>query len=102
MQATQQRQQKQQPSLFADATEIKPGEKEWHQLVSMLDGELGEELRKVEFVTYNEKGILLKTSKAQHEKVESCLTDNVIKQVKTCSIKVFGKVVNWNYSLSDK
>ena len=101
-QATQQRQQKQQPSLFADSEEIKPGEKEWHQLVSMLDGELGEELRKVEFVAYNDKGIFLKTSKAQRDKVESCLTDNVIKQVKTCSIQVFGKVANWNYSLTDK
>lgn len=101
-QAMLQRQQKQQPSLFADAEEVKPGEKEWQQLVSMLDGEIGEELRKVEFVAYNEKGILLKASKAQHEKVESCLTDDVIKQVKTCSIQVFGKVVNWNYSLTDK
>ena len=101
-QATQQRQQKQQPSLFADATEIKPGENEWQQLVSMLDGELGEELRKVEFMAYNEKGLLLKTSRAQHDKIESCLTDNVIKQVKTCSIQVFGKVANWNYSLTDK
>lgn len=100
-QAMLQRQQKQQPSLFADTPEIKPGEKEWQQLLSMLDGELGEELRKVEFVAYNEKGILLKTSREQHDKVESCLTDEVIKQVKTCSIKVFGRVVNWNYYLSD-
>lgn len=101
-QATQQRQQKQQSGLFADTQGFKPGEKEWQQLVSMLDGELGEELREVEFVAYNEKGVLLKTSKAQHDKVESCLTDDVIKQVKTCSIKVFGRVVNWNYSLADK
>lgn len=97
-----QRQQKQQLNLFADTQGFKPGEKEWQQLVSMFDGELCEELRKVEFVAYNEKGILLKTSKAQRDKVESCLTDDVIKQVKTCSIQVFGKVVSWNYSLTDK
>lgn len=101
-QSTQQRQQKQQPGLFADAPEIKPGENEWKQLLSLLDGELGEELSKVEFVAYNENGILLQTSKAQRDKVESCLTDDVIKQVKTCSIQVFGKVVNWNYSLTAK
>lgn len=90
-------------SMFADAKEIKPGEKEWQQLVSMLDGKIGEELRKVEFVSYDEKkGILLKASRAQAKKVESCLTDDVIKQVKTCSVKVFGKVINWNYSLTDK
>lgn len=95
----------QQLSLFADAEEVKskPGEKEWQQLVAMLDGEIGEELRKVEFVVYDEKkGIFLRTSRAQHDKVESCLTDDVIKRVQKCSVKVFGKAVNWNYSLSDK
>lgn len=89
-------------SMFADAQEIKPGKKEWQQLISMLDGEIGEELRKVGFVSYDEKGILLKTSRAQAYKVESCLTADVIKQVKTCSVKVFGKTVAWNYSLTDK
>lgn len=102
-QALAKKQKAQEPaSLFTEADEMKPGENEWQQLVAMLDGEIGEELRKVEFVAYNEKGILLKTSRAQRDKVESCLTDDVIKQVKTCSIKVFGKVVSWNYSLTDK
>lgn len=90
-------------SFFADAQRVKPGEKEWQQLVAMLDGEIGDELRKVEFVSFDEKkGILLKASRVQAKKVESCLTDDVIKQVKMCSVKVFGKVINWNYSLSDK
>ena len=93
---------RQQTSAFDESEEVKPGEKEWQQLVSMLGGELGEELRKVEFVSFNEKGIILKACRAQCQKVESCLTDDVIKQVKTCSVKVFGKVVNWNYSLTDK
>lgn len=98
------KQQAGQPVLmFSDAQRVKPGEKEWQQLVAMLDGELGQELQKVEFVSYDEKkGILLKASRAQAKKVESCLTDDVIKQVKTCSVKVFGKVINWNYSLTDK
>ena len=86
-------------SLFDE--EVKPGEKEWQQLVSMLGGELGDELRKVEFVSFDGKGIILKACREQCQKVESCLTDDVIKQVKAFSTKVFGKVVNWNYSLSD-
>lgn len=89
-------------SMFADAQEIKPGEKEWQQLVSMLEGKIGEELRKVDFFSYDGKTILLRASREQCQKVESCLSDDVIKQVKTCSVKVFGKMINWNYSLSDK
>lgn len=101
-QAILQRQQKQQINLFADTKGFKPGEKEWQQLVSMLGGELGEELRKVEFVSFDGKGIILKACREQCKKVESCLTDDVIKQVKDFSTKVFGKVVNWNYYLPDK
>lgn len=101
-QAILQRQQKQQLNLFADTQGFKPGEKEWQQLVAMLGGELGEELRKVEFVSFDGKGIILKACREQCQKVESCLTDDVIKQVKAFSTKVFGKVVNWNYYLPDK
>ena len=101
-QAILQRQQQQQLNLFTDTQGFKPGEKEWQQLVSMLGGELGEELRKVEFVSFDGKGIILKACREQCKKVESCLTDDVIKQVKAVSTKVFGKVVNWNYYLPDK
>jgi hypothetical protein len=98
--AMQQRQQEQQLTLFAE--EVKPGEREWQQLLAMLVGEAGDELRKVGFVSYDGSTILLKASREQCEKVERCLTDEVIKHVKKCSIKVFGKTVKWNYSLSDK
>lgn len=86
-------------SLFDD--EVKPGETEWQQLVAMLDGEIGEELRKVVFVSYDGKTVLLKASREQCKKVESCLSDDVIAHVKKCSKQVFGKVIAWNYSLSD-
>lgn len=86
-------------SLFVD--EVKPGEKEWQQLVAMLDGDIGEELRKVVFVSYDGKTVLLKSSREQCKKVESCLSDDVIAHVKKCSKQVFGKVIEWNYSLSD-
>ena len=86
---------------FAETEEVKSGEKEWQQLVAMLDGDIGEELRKVVFVSYDGKTVLLRASRGQCKKVESCLSDDVIAHVKKCSKQVFGKVIAWNYSLSD-
>ena len=101
-QALAKKQKVQEPaSLFAEAEELKSGEKEWQQLVAMLDGDIGEELRKVAFVSYNGKTVLLRASREQCKKVESCLSDDVIAHVKKCSKQVFGKVIAWNYSLSD-
>ena len=101
-QALARKQKAQEPaSLFAEAEEVKSGEKEWQQLVAMLDGDIGEELRKVAFVSYNGKTILLRASREQCKRVESCLSDDVIAYVKKCSKKVFGKVIEWNYSVSD-
>ena len=101
-QALAKKQKAQEPaSLFAEAEEVKPGESEWQQLVAMLDGDIGEELRKVVFVSYDGKTVLLKASREQCNKVESCLSDDVIAHVKKCSKQVFGKVIKWNYSLSD-
>lgn len=99
-QALVKKQKAQQPaSLFIE--EVKPGENEWQQLVAMLDGDIGEELRKVVFVSYDGKTVLLKASREQCKKVESCLSDDVIAHVKKCSKQVFDKVIAWNYSLSD-
>ena len=101
-QALARKQKAQEPaSLFAEAEELKSGEKEWQQLVAMLDGDIGEELRKVAFVSYDGKTVLLRASREQCKKVESCLSDDVIAHVKKCSKQVFGKVIAWNYSLSD-
>lgn len=101
-QALARKQKAQEPaSLFTAAEEVKPGESEWRQLVEMLDGDIGEELRKVAFVSYNGKTVLLRASREQFKKVESCLSDDVIAHVKKCSKQVFGKVIKWNYSLSD-
>ena len=101
-QALARKQKAQEPAaLFAEAEEVKPGEKEWQQLVAMLDGDIGEELRKVAFVSYNGKTVLLRASREQCKKVESCLSDDVIAHVKKCSKQVYGKVIAWNYSLSD-
>ena len=99
-QALAKKQKVQQPtSLFDD--DVKQGKNEWQQLVAMLDGDIGEELRKVVFVSYDGKTVLLKASREQCKKVEGCLSDDVIAHVKKCSKQVFGKVIEWNYSLSD-
>ena len=99
-QALAKKQKVQEPASLFDE-EVKPGEKEWQQLVEMLDGDIGEELRKVVFVSYNGKTVLLRASREQCNKVESCLSDDIIAHVKKCSEQVFGKVIAWNYSLSD-
>ena len=101
-QALAKKQKAQEPaSLFAEAEEVKPGEKEWQQLVAMLDGDIGAELRKVAFVSYYGKTVLLKASREQCKKVESCLSDDVIAHVKKCSKQLFGKLIAWKNSLSD-
>ena len=87
-------------SLFSD--EVKPGEKEWQQLVAMLDGDIGEELRKVEFVSYDGKTVLINASREQCQKIEKYLTDDVLKYMKNHAKKIFGKVIWLNYFLSDK
>jgi hypothetical protein len=99
---TKKQQAQQSVSLFDEAEVIKPGEKEWQQLVTMLHGEIGEDLQKVEFVSYDGKTVLIKASRAQCQKIEKCLTDDVIKYIKKCSKQVFSKVIGWKYSLSDK
>ena len=99
-QALAKKQKVQEPASLFDE-EVKPGESEWQQLIAMLDGDIGSELRKVVFVSYDGKTVLLRASREQCKKVESCLSDDVIAHVKKCSKQVFGKVIAWNYSLSD-
>lgn len=99
---TKKQQAQQSVSLFDEAEEIKPGKKEWQQLVTMLHGEIGDDLQKVEFVSYDGKVVLIKASREQCQKIEKCLTDDVINYIKKCSKQVFGKVIGWKYSLSDK
>ena len=101
-QAEERKKHAQQPaSLFTEAEEVKPGEKDWQMFVATLEGDVGEELRKVVFVSYDGKTVLIKASREQCQKIENCLTDYVIKSIKNHAKKIFGKVIGWNYSLSD-
>lgn len=87
---------------FAEVEEVKPGEKEWQQLVAMLDGDIVSELRKMAFVSYDGNAILLKASREQYKKFDSCLSDDIMAHIKKCSKQVFGKVIKWKFSLPDK
>ncbi len=87
---------------FAEVEEVKPGEKEWQQLVAMLDGDIVSELREMAFVSYDGNAILLKASREQYKKFDSCLSDDIMAHIKKCSKQVFGKVIKWKFSLSDK
>ena len=102
-QAIAKKQQAQEPaSLFSEAEEVfKPGEKDWQMFVATLHGDVGKELRKVEFVSYDGKTVLIKASREQCQKIEKYLTDDVIRYIKNHAKKIFGKVIGWNYSLSD-
>lgn len=89
----------QQPSLFSD-DDVKPGEKEWQQFVATLDGEVGTELRKVTFVSYDGKMILIKATNEQRQRIENCLTDAVVTRIRDYLKRAFGKSVTWQYFIA--
>ena len=98
-QALAKKQQAQEPaSLFAE--EVKPGKKEWQQFVAMLDGDIGEELRKVVFFSYDEKKVLIKATSEQRQRIENCLTDAVVARNRDLLKQVFGKSVTWQYFIA--
>lgn len=77
----------QQLLMFADTEEVKPkpGEKEWQQLIAMLDGETGEWLgselsdllRKVTFEQYDGNTVQLVVTQEQMENMENAIKDSV-------------------------
>lgn len=81
-------QQRQQFDLFADVEEVKPkpGEKEWKQLLAMLDGETGEwlgsemsdVLRKVNFEYYKNNTVLVIATQEQVAAIEDLLENDVL------------------------
>ena len=89
-------------SLFAEAEGLKPGEKEWQQFVAMLDGDIGEELIKMPFLSYDGNTILLKASREQYKKFDSCLSDDIMAHIEKCSKQVFGKIIKWKFFLPNK
>ena len=80
------RQAQQSASLFAEAEEVKPkqGEKEWQQLLAMLDGETGEWLgsemsdllKKVVFEQDDGNAVQLVVTQEQMENMENAIKDS--------------------------
>ena len=80
------KQVQQSSSLFADTEDVKPkpGEKEWQQLIAMLDGETGEWLgselsdllRKVVFEQYDGNTVQLVVTQEQMENMENAIKDS--------------------------
>ena len=98
-QALAKKQKAQEPASLFDE-EVKPGEKEWQQLVAILDGDIVSELRKVAFVSYDGKTILIKATNEQRQRIEDCLTDAVITRIRDLLKRVFGKPVTWKYLIA--
>lgn len=100
-QATQQGRQNQPQSLFAEAEEIKPGEKEWQQFLCLIDKEIAADFQKTQFLSYNGMYLILGvTNKDLPTMIEKHFDKKaVLNHVEKCLIKVFGKKISLKYKI---
>ena len=98
-QALAKKQQAQEPASLFDA-EVKPGEKEWQQLVEMLDGDISLELQKLVFLSYDGNKILVKATSEQRQRIENYMTDDVVDRIRDLLKRAFGKSVTWKYFIA--
>ena len=99
-QALAKKQQTQQSaSLFDD--EVKPGEKEWQQLLRLIDKDLAADLRKAQFLSYKGTYLLLGIpNKALYTMIEEHFNDIAVKKhIEQCLAKVFGKAITMKYKI---
>lgn len=90
----------QQPSLFAD-DDVKPGEKEWKQLLRMIDKDLAADLQKAQFLSFEGTHILLGIpNKNLYTMIEEHFNDIAVKNhIEQCLAKVFGKIIAMKYKI---
>ena len=93
--------QQQQTFAFAEAEEIKPGEKEWQHFLCLIDKDLAADLRKAQFLSYDGTYLLLGVpNKALPTMIEEHLNDiAVLNHTEKCSAKVFGKILSLKYKI---
>ena len=93
-------QREQQPSLFAD-DDVKTGEKEWQQLLRMIDKDLAADLLKAQFLSYKGTYILLGIpNKTLYTMIEEHFNDIAVKNhIEQCLAKVFGKIIAMKYKI---
>ena len=85
-------------SLFVE--DVKYGEKEWQQLVAMLDGDISAELQKLVFLSYDGNKILVKATSEQRQRIENYMTDDVVARIRDLLKRAFGKSVTWQYFIA--
>lgn len=86
---------------FAEAEEMKPGEKEWQMFLSLLDNTLASDLSKVTYISFYDGAVCLGVkSKAQVEMIEEHFIDAaVLDHTQKCAVKIFGKKISLNYKI---
>lgn len=89
----------QQTFAFAEAEEIKPGEKEWQQFLRLIDKDLATDLQKAQFLSYDGTYIFLGVpNKILPTMIEERFKDiAVLNHTKKCSAKAFGKIITLKY-----
>lgn len=75
-QATQQRQQKQQLSLFADAPEIKPGEKEWDAFLKAYRGAYANNIYNFRFYSFENDTVHVTGPRDMYVSFQGAIADN--------------------------
>ena len=100
-QATQQGQQEQPQSLFAEAEEVKSGEKEWQQFLCLIDKEIAADFQKAQFLSYDGMYLILGvTNRDVPTMIEKHFDKkDVLNHVEKCLTKTFGKTITLKYKL---
>ena len=86
---------------FAEADEVKPGEKDWQMFLSLLDKTLASDLSKVTYLSFDDGSVFLGVkSKAQVEMIEEHFVDTaVLDHTQKCAVKIFGKKISLKYKI---
>lgn len=89
----------QQTFAFAEAEEVKPGEKEWQMYLRLIDKDLASDLSKVRYMSFKDGTVHLGVmNKAQIEMIEKHFEDvAVLNHAQKCAAKIFGKAINLGY-----
>lgn len=100
-QAAQQRQQKQQPTLFDESEAVQPGEKEWQMYLRLLDKQLASDLSKVRYMAFKDGTVFLAVAnKAQIEMIEEHFADiAVLNHAQKCAVRIFGMKISLRYKI---
>ena len=86
---------------FAEADEVKSGEKEWQMYLRLLEKGLASDLAKVSFMSFKDGVVCLGVkSKAQIEMIEEHFNDiAVLNHTQKCAVKIFGKKLSLGYKI---